>query len=217
MSYINKPSDSTMISLKHLEHLFPKPTEMTLPQGLGKTPWITRLQGMKPEPRWDPTTQSYLLNDDYLSYWSVGNYVASRMAPTLLWSSMFGKPGHDVWNRFIRTFHNWTPQYLKLRNRYTKIASYWDMDWLTNVRNPRINQFDPVNYVEYCEKHLNYDAVRKPEWMDISNLYSVIDPVWWTTSIRDPFKDNLYPIDDVCKWHLAQMFPVKPITKKRII
>jgi hypothetical protein len=247
----NKPSDSTMISLKHLQHLYPDHISMILPYAAGKTESVKRreaeveimMQKMRNAPGLEPRTEvrsiygrngfsfqtdpSYHLkaaslrwspiHDRYM--WDHANIIpVSRvMGRSRLWEAMFGEPTGFVTDRFTRPFESrligFTKHYIHRHN----VKSYWAMDWLTNISVPRINQYDPVNYVEYCEKHLKYDPIRKPEWMDISNLYSVVNPVWWMTSIRDSFKDNLYPIDDVCKWHLAQMFPVKPITKKRII
>ena len=94
------------------------------------------------------------------------------------------------------------------------------MDWLTNISVPRINQYDPVDYLGYCEKYLQYNPLRRSQWELDMARYGLLDTAGLSYDLRTmfkAFKDNLYPIDDTCKWILAQMFPVKHITKKRII
>lgn len=225
----NKANDSVMTSLKHLQDLSPTgPRQAEVESALRKmasTPGLEpRSEGMKgyscgrafyhheasASLRWNPEKGSYELTPPY------GTPIASHPNRTLLWEVMFGEPQGIVWNRFARPFYYLAPEFVKLGRRLNTIKSYLAFDWLTNVVVPRMNQYDPVNYIAYCDKHLRYTAVRKFGWESDFVKFDM-DPLWWATSIVDPFKNDPYKIDNACKQRLAQMFPVKPITKKRII
>lgn len=249
----DKPSDSTLISLKHLQHLYPNPVTMITPQSMGKSDFLCRrnieveiaMQRMAQVPGLEPrsktcsiygrdgfafrTDPSYHLKSASLRWspihdrymWDGVNItpVSRVMGRTRLWEAMFGEPTGFVTDRFTRPFESRLIGFTKNYIRRHNVKPYWAMDWLTNISVPRINQYDPVDYVEYCKIHLRYNPIRIPQWVGDSHRYGIIDmdPIWWTYSIRDPFEKKLYEIDDTCKWILAQMFPVKPITKKRII
>lgn len=250
----DKPSDSTLISLKHLQHLYPNPVTTITPQSMGKSDFLCRrnieveiamrkmaqVPGLEPRSktcsiygrdgfafrtdpsyhlkgaslRWSPIHDRYMLDD-------VNIIPVSRvMGRTPLWEAMFGEPTGFVSDRFTRPFES---RLIGFENNYIRrhnVKSYWMMDWRTNISVPRINQYDPVDYVGYCEKHLQYKPLRRPQWELDMERYGLRDPVRIYYDIRaaaNAFRDNLYPIDDTCKWILAQMFPVKHITKKRII
>lgn len=245
----NKPSDSTMISLKHLQHLYPNPVTMITPQALGKTSSVQRqtdieimMQKMATTPGLEPraemrsiygrngfafqTDPSYHLKGASLRWSPIHDRymwddvsiipVSRVMGRSRLWEAMFGEPTGFVTDRFTRPFESrligFTENYLRRHN----VKSYWGMDWLTNISVPRINQYDPVDYASYCEKHLKYKPTRKSKWESDLETFGM-DPMWWTASLRDVFMEQSYAIDSHCKWILSQMFPVKPIMNKRII
>jgi hypothetical protein len=204
-------NDSTMISLKHL---CPPPDAEK--KYLTTRPWIVKPfnRAEAVSIRWNEEKNNYELAPSFCTP------VAWHPNRTALWELMFGEPQGHVWNRFVRSFYYIMPDAVKLGRQLRTVKSYLAFDWLTNVALPRFNQYDPIDYVKYCKDCLKYDPVRKSFWVDDVGCYGFgdMDPSWWAyNSLRDTFNDNLYPIDDVCKWHLAQMFPVKPITKKRII
>lgn len=200
----NKPdyhtlNDSVMSSIKHLDSI------------KGYEGYITSEQWRTPNTsyiRYNPLTGGYEWANSHVK--PIPHYPH----PTDLWQAMFGKPSHDVWNRFARAFHYWAPEFIKLGRRLNTIHSYWVMDWLTNVFTPRINQYDPVNYVKYCKDHLNYDITPNTLWRRNLNM--------WPSSVYAAIFNNgvtgrRFAIDDVCKQTLAQMFPVKFLVNKRII
>lgn len=234
----NSPSDSFMMSLKHL---FPKPVNVIAPQGLGKTgslrlsledieesrkrierdyrivnapafeivkgrPWLTH-EGFRNDCiRWDG------LSGEYKWVHPFATPVTRHIGRSWLWEAMFGTPRGNIWDRFVRT---WSPVFIRMGRRLRPIESYWSMDWLLNVMVPRINQYDPVDYVKYCEDHLKYNPIAKSKWQRGLEELGVY-PTWWTAAIRDMSKDGLYGIDANCKAILAEMLPVKYQAPKRI-
>lgn len=225
----NKPdyhtlSDSAMISTKHLDNLPAWQGKRTIPHGMNKSGQfldsIKGYEGYITSEQWRTSSTPYIRYNPLTGGYEWVNPHVKPIPhyphPTDLWQAMFGKPRHDVWNRFARAFHYWAPEFIKLGRRLNTIHSYWVMDWLTNVFTPRINQYDPVNYIEYCEKHLQYTALHKFGWESDFAKFNM-DPLWWSSSIVDPFKNDPYKIDDTCKQTLAQMFPVKFLVNKRII
>ncbi|QXO10247.1 hypothetical protein pEaSNUABM37_00288 [Erwinia phage pEa_SNUABM_37] len=241
----NSPSDSFIMSLKHL---FPKPVSVITPRGLGKTgslqlsledieesrkrierdyrivnapsfevikgrPWLAH-EGFRNDCiRWNG------LSGEYEWVHPFAMPVTRHIGRSWLWETMFGTPRGNIWDRFVRT---WSPVFIRMGRRLRPIESYWSMDWLLNVMVPRINQYDPVDYVKYCEDHLKYNPIRKSKWEEEFGMYKSHSafydtiPMWWTTSIRDPFKNDPYGIDANCKAILAEMFPVKYQAPKRI-
>lgn len=250
----DKPSDSTLISLKHLQHLYPNPVTMITPQSMGKSDFLRRrnteveiaMQKMASTPGLESrakmcsiygpdgfafrTDPSYHLKSASLRWspihdrymWDHANItpVSRVMGRSTLWEAMFGEPTSFVTDRFTRPFE---PRLFGFENNYIRrhnVKSYWAMDWLTNISVPRINQYDPVDYLGYCEKYLQYNPLRRSQWELDMERYGLSDMTEIYYNIRgmaNAFRDILYPIDNNCKWILAQMFPVKHITKKRII
>jgi len=226
----NKANDSVMTSLKHLQNLSPTgPRQAEVESALRK---MANTPGL--EPRSD-AMKGYSCGRDFYHHnasasarWNAekGGYeltssfntpIVQHPNRTFLWEALFGAPQWHVWNRFVRPFYYLAPEFVKLGRRLNTIKSYLAFDWLTNVVVPRINQYDPINYIEYCEKHLGHDPIEKPKWRDVVNTFGM-DPRWWAPcSLPDPFKGNPYAIDDRCRLRLAQMFPVKPVMNKRII
>lgn len=146
----------------------------------------------------------------FLGYWH--DAIRNQQLRKNLHKKMFGSD-RDVWDRFTREFHSWTPEYVHLKARIKPIESYWARDWLTNVCCPRVNQYDPVDYYKYCE-HLQYDvqqsrARRKYEFYTGPRLVSA----WSPSGIP---RYNPFPIDNYAKEMLAQLIPAPYQSPKRI-
>mgnify|MGYP003362562135 CR=1 FL=1 len=245
---IDKLGASTMISLKHLQHLHPNPVKLIVPHAMGKTVWqppsAAELNLNHPKTEEDRTVMSILKGRGYVTLprhhvnavsltWdpSVGRYMWSDEIVTpitrfigrsSLWESMFGVPAGFVTDRFTRPFQYRLISFTSNFIRRHGVRPYLDMDWLTNVVVPRINQYDPVDYVKYCEEHLQYSPTPVPAWKSKTAnrwgsdaLIFGMPEIFWTPPLR--IEDTKYAIDDTCKWILAQMFPVKSTMKKRII
>ena len=193
MNNEGKKITAATISTKHLDPL-------TAGRQLGKL-YLTKA-----------AYQSMLFDDAYpfFDYWH--DTIRNKELRKNLRKTMFGAD-LNVWDRFTRVFHSWTPEYLDLKARIKPIESYWARDWLCNVCFPRVNQYDPVDYYKYCE-HLQYDVQqsrirRKYEFYTGPRLVSGWIPNG--ASLYNPF-----PIDDHAKEMLTQLIPAPHQSPKRI-